>query len=129
MAGRQAEARAQIDVAVEFQTIAFALLGVDQGCTVTDPIVNVAGQNRAKIDGNPFPQAPEYTANLTLNYVRALGNDTELFASTDWVMQKDSACAQAAFEAGVHLELNRVVQEQVEVLLHDPVGRGGLHGH
>ncbi|QYC09131.1 TonB-dependent receptor [Brevundimonas nasdae] len=59
------------------------------GCTVTDPIVNVAGQNRAKIDGNPFPQAPEYTANLTLNYVRALGNDTELFASTDWVMQKD----------------------------------------
>lgn len=59
------------------------------GCTVTDPIVNVAGQNRAKIDGNPFPQAPEYTANLTLNYVRSLGNDTELFASTDWVMQKD----------------------------------------
>nr|WP_314437447.1 TonB-dependent receptor [uncultured Brevundimonas sp.] len=59
------------------------------GCTVIDPIVNVAGQNRARIDGNPFPQAPEYTANLTLNYVRALGNDTELFASTDWVMQKD----------------------------------------
>ncbi len=59
------------------------------GCTVTNPIVNVAGQNRARIDGNPFPQAPEYTANLTLNYVRPLGNDTELFASTDWVMQKD----------------------------------------
>lgn len=59
------------------------------GCTVTDPIVNVAGQNRAKIDGNPFPQAPEYTANLTLNYVRSLGNDTELFAATDWTLQNN----------------------------------------
>jgi len=59
------------------------------GCTVTDPTVVVGTATRANIDGNPFPQAPEYTANLTLNYVRALGNDTELFASTDWVMQKD----------------------------------------
>ncbi|KAK0341769.1 hypothetical protein LTR94_025053, partial [Friedmanniomyces endolithicus] len=58
-------------------------------CTVTDPIVQVGTARRANIDGNPFPQAPEYTANLTLNYVRDLGNDTELFASTDWVMQKD----------------------------------------
>ncbi|WP_395944489.1 TonB-dependent receptor [Brevundimonas sp.] len=58
-------------------------------CTVTDPIVTVGTTRRANIDGNPFPQAPEYTANLTLNYVRSMGNDTELFASTDWVMQKD----------------------------------------
>ena len=58
-------------------------------CTVTDPIVMVGATRRAAIDGNPFPQAPEYTANLTLNYVRSLGNDTELFASTDWVMQKN----------------------------------------
>ncbi|MBA4807975.1 TonB-dependent receptor [Brevundimonas sp.] len=58
-------------------------------CTVTDPIVMVGTTRRAKIDGNPFPQAPEYTANLTLNYVLPLGDDTEFFASTDWVMQKD----------------------------------------
>jgi iron complex outermembrane receptor protein len=58
-------------------------------CTVTDPIVMVGTARRANIDGNPFPQAPEYTANVTLNYVHDLGNDTEVFASTDWVMQKD----------------------------------------
>jgi iron complex outermembrane receptor protein len=58
-------------------------------CTVTDPIVTVGTTRRAKVDGNPFPQAPEYTANLTLNYVLPLGDDTEFFASTDWTMQKD----------------------------------------
>jgi len=58
-------------------------------CTVTDPIVTVGTTRRANIDGNPFPQAPKYTANITLNYVHGLSNGTELFASTDWVMQKD----------------------------------------
>jgi len=58
-------------------------------CTVTDPIVNVGTTRRANINGNPFPQAPEYTANITLNYVRSLANGGEIFASTDWVMQKD----------------------------------------
>jgi iron complex outermembrane receptor protein len=59
------------------------------GCTVTDPIVNVGTTRRANIDGNPFPQAPEYTANITLNWVHSLANGGEVFASTDWVMQKD----------------------------------------
>ncbi|AYV48894.1 TonB-dependent receptor [Caulobacter flavus] len=58
-------------------------------CTVTDPIVTVGTTRRANIDGNPFPQAPKYTANITLNYVHGLSNGTELFASTDWVLQKD----------------------------------------
>jgi len=58
-------------------------------CTVTDPIVMVGTARRAKVDGNPFPQAPEYTANLTLSYVRPISNDQELFVSTDWVMQKN----------------------------------------
>jgi iron complex outermembrane receptor protein len=58
-------------------------------CTVTDPIVMVGGTRRVNVDGNPFPQAPEYTANLTLSYVRPIGDDQELFASTDWVVQKD----------------------------------------
>ena len=58
-------------------------------CTITDPIVKVGTSDRAAIDGNPFPQAPEYSANLTLSYVRPIGDDQELFASTDWVMQKD----------------------------------------
>lgn len=59
------------------------------GCTVTDPIVNVGTTRRANINGNPFPQAPEYTANITLNWVHSLANGGEVFASTDWVMQKD----------------------------------------
>ncbi|HEY1073151.1 TonB-dependent receptor, partial [Brevundimonas sp.] len=58
-------------------------------CTITDPIVKVGASDRAAIDGNPFPQAPEYSANLTLSYVRPIGDAQELFASTDWVMQKD----------------------------------------
>ncbi len=58
-------------------------------CTVTDPIVNVGTTRRANINGNPFPQAPEYTANITLNYVRTLASGAQIFASTDWVMQKD----------------------------------------
>ena len=59
------------------------------GCTITDPFVTVGGVSRASIDGNPFPQAPEYTANITLDYVKPLTASTEFFASTDWAMQKD----------------------------------------
>ena len=58
-------------------------------CTVTDPIVNVGATRRANINGNPFPQAPEYTANIALDYVRTLASGAEIFASTDWVMQKN----------------------------------------
>ncbi|RYG04428.1 MAG: TonB-dependent receptor, partial [Caulobacteraceae bacterium] len=79
-------------------------------CTVTDPIVNVGTTRRANIDGNPFPQAPEYTANITLNYEHSLANGSELFASTDWVMQKNfnlflyesvEFMQDTAFEGGV----------------------------
>lgn len=79
-------------------------------CTVTDPIVNVGTTRRANIDGNPFPQAPEYTANISLNYEHALANGSELFASTDWVMQKNfnlflyksvEFMQDTAFEGGV----------------------------
>nr|WP_313417400.1 TonB-dependent receptor [Brevundimonas diminuta] len=58
-------------------------------CTVTDRMVTVGTARLAYIDGNPFPQAPEWTANLTLSYVRPIGDDQELFVATDWVMQKD----------------------------------------
>ncbi|WP_406852278.1 TonB-dependent receptor [Brevundimonas sp. BH3] len=60
------------------------------GCTVTDPLVNIGGTNRASINGNPFPMAPEYSANFVLSYVKSIGNDQELFAATDWVMQKNT---------------------------------------
>lgn len=58
-------------------------------CTVTDPIVNVGTTRRANINGNPFPQAPEYTANIALDWVHTLSSGAQLFASTDWVLQKN----------------------------------------
>ena len=58
------------------------------GCTVTDPLVQVGTTApRANINGNPFPNAPEYSANFALSYVKPIGNDQELFAATDWVIQ------------------------------------------
>ena len=97
------------------------------GCTVTDPIVMIGTARRAKVDGNPFPQAPEYTANLTLSYVRPLGDDQELFASTDWVLQKNfnlflyesvEFMQDTAFEGGLRAgwrDLNRGLEAAVYV--------------
>jgi len=91
-------------------------------CTVTDPIVMVGTARRANVNGNPFPQAPEYTANLTLSYVRPIGDDQEIFASTDWVMQKDfnlflyesvEFMQDTAFEGGLSAgwrDLNRGIE-------------------
>ncbi len=53
-------------------------------CTVTDPLdVN----NNASINGNPFPQAPEYILDFTARYSVPVGDGGELFAYTDWNMQ------------------------------------------
>lgn len=43
--------------------------------------------NRALIDGNPFPQAPETIFNFTARYSVPIGDDGELFAYTDWAFQ------------------------------------------
>ena len=53
-------------------------------CTVTDPL-NGAGQ--ALVNGNPFPNAPEYTFDVTARYSVPFGADGELFAYTDWKVQ------------------------------------------
>jgi iron complex outermembrane receptor protein len=50
-------------------------------CTPLDPL-NAAG--RAIVDGNPFPQAPEVTANFTARYARDAGPEGELYVFTDW---------------------------------------------
>ncbi|KQZ03274.1 TonB-dependent receptor [Caulobacter sp. Root1455] len=52
-------------------------------CTVTDP-KNASGQ--ALVNGNPFPNAPEYVLNFTGRYSYPIG-DGELFAYTDWFTQ------------------------------------------
>ncbi len=59
-------------------------VGVCPACTVTDPVV-VSGTSRfALIDGNPLPQAPKWTANVTLRYGMPAGDGGEFFVFTDW---------------------------------------------
>jgi iron complex outermembrane receptor protein len=61
------------------------LLGFCALCTVTDPLVlDAGGTLRAVVDGNPLPQAPKITANLTIDYRMPMGNDGEFFFFTDW---------------------------------------------
>jgi iron complex outermembrane recepter protein len=52
-------------------------------CTVTNPL-NAAGQ--ALVNGNPFPNAPEYILDFTARYAYPIANG-ELFAYTDWKVQ------------------------------------------
>jgi outer membrane receptor protein involved in Fe transport len=77
-------------------------------CTVTDPL-NGAGQ--AKVDGNPFPNAPKYVLNFTARYSYPVG-DGELFAYTDWFKQgytnlflyeSKEFNSKGAFEGGLKL--------------------------
>jgi iron complex outermembrane receptor protein len=55
-------------------------------CTVTDPL---DANNRAIVDGNPFPQAPKYIATVTARYGVPIGNG-ELFFYTDWAFQGET---------------------------------------
>ncbi len=56
-------------------------------CTVRDPIDPVTGG--ALIDGNAFPQAPEWIGNFAFDYTRDWRGG-EIFASTDWSYRSDS---------------------------------------
>lgn len=66
------------------------LVGICAQCTVLDPTVVVGGQTRARVDGNPFPQAPDMTVNFTARYSIPAGNGGEWFAYTDWFWQGDT---------------------------------------
>lgn len=57
------------------------------GCTTLDPIVVVDGANRANIDGNPFPQAPEWIFAFTASYTIPVNDSGEIFIFTDWAFQ------------------------------------------
>jgi outer membrane receptor protein involved in Fe transport len=54
------------------------------GCTVTD---TVNGLGLALITGNPFPQAPEWTWNVTARWAMPTGNGNEFYVFTDWAGQ------------------------------------------
>jgi len=52
-------------------------------CTVTDKL---NGAGLALVDGNPFPNAPKYTFDVTARYSYPIASG-ELFAFTDWKVQ------------------------------------------
>lgn len=56
-------------------------------CTVLDPRLE---GNRALVDGNPFPQAPETIFNFTARYTVPVGNNGEVFLFTDWAFQGET---------------------------------------
>jgi iron complex outermembrane receptor protein len=63
-------------------------------CTVRDP-VRVAGAPGvgavlANINGNSFPNAPEWTGNVALRYERELAGGGAVFASTDWAYKGET---------------------------------------
>lgn len=53
-------------------------------CTPMDPL-NADG--RAYIDGNPFPQAPRSTLNVSARYTVPVGDNGEFYVYTDWAKQ------------------------------------------
>lgn len=58
-------------------------------CRVLDPTIVRSGATLALIDGNPLPQAPEWTTNFTARYGIPLANDSELYFYTDWAYRSE----------------------------------------
>jgi outer membrane receptor protein involved in Fe transport len=59
-------------------------VGVCAQCTVTDPTVTLSGNTRALVNGNPFPNAPKWSGDLTARYGIPVGESGEFFIFTDW---------------------------------------------
>ncbi len=59
-------------------------VGICAQCTVTDPTRVIGGNRRALIDGNPFPNAPEWSGDFTARYGIPVGSSGEFFIFTDW---------------------------------------------
>ena len=59
-------------------------VGICAQCTVTDPTIMIGGSRRALIDGNPFPNAPEWSGDFTARYGIPMGDSGEFFIFTDW---------------------------------------------
>jgi iron complex outermembrane receptor protein len=58
-------------------------------CTILNPtFASSSGARLVRIDGNPLPQAPRWTGNLTLRYARPYRGG-EFYAYTDWVYRSD----------------------------------------
>ena len=55
--------------------------------TVLNPVVHVGTNYFAQINGNPFPNAPEYNLNLSARYDIPLSDDNKLFVAGDFNIQ------------------------------------------
>lgn len=62
-------------------------VAVCAACTVLDPMEG----GFANVDGNPFPNSPETTANLSLSYNQPLANGDAVFFFTDVAYQGDTS--------------------------------------
>ena len=76
------------DTEIQDDTLA---VGICAQCTVLDPIVAIGGTNRALVNGNPFPNAPEWIGDISARYAVPLNGDGELFAYTDWTYQGETS--------------------------------------
>jgi iron complex outermembrane recepter protein len=55
-------------------------------CTVLNPIIG----GNAAINGNPFPNAPQWIGNVSAKYSVPFGNGNEFFALTDWAYKGET---------------------------------------
>jgi iron complex outermembrane receptor protein len=74
------------DTEIDDPNLVTATCGSGQ-CTVLDPL---DGNGFAILDGNPFPQAPEFMLNVTARYSTSVGDDDELYVLADFANQGDT---------------------------------------
>ncbi|MBN8815310.1 MAG: TonB-dependent receptor [Sphingomonas sp.] len=55
--------------------------------TVLNPTVRIGNNYYANINGNPFPNAPDYNINVSARYDLPLGGDSKVFVAGDFNMQ------------------------------------------
>ncbi len=92
---------AYTDTEIKDDTLA---VGVCAQCTVTDPL-NAGGF--ALVDGNPFPNAPQWSGDFTAQYTVPVGDNDELFFFTDWTYLGDTnflLYESLEFNAGSRIE-------------------------
>lgn len=74
------------DTEINDANLTVAPCGSTPACTVTDPVVG----GLARIDGNSFPNAPEWTANVGARWQTPLADGGRVFASTDWAYKGET---------------------------------------
>ncbi|MEX2122859.1 MAG: TonB-dependent receptor [Woeseia sp.] len=74
------------DTEIDDPNLVTATCGSGQ-CTILDPL---DADGFAILDGNPFPQAPEFMINVTARYSMPVGDDDELYVYGDFANQGDT---------------------------------------